>query len=88
MLGPAGFGQAPRIPDPNTSWLNGKYTINGDKVEINVNMSTVAIDTTNGDEWFWQGDEADKVIDEIHAIWVNGDATVTAAIEQWINMYL
>ena len=60
----------------NTSWLNGKYPqINA---EINVNFEYVAI----GD-YFWQGDEANNVIDEIHNIWTDGNMSVEEAIEHY-----
>ncbi len=65
----------------NSSWLHGKYPeINA---EINTSLPYVAID-----EYFWQGEEADNVINEIHTIWINNDISVQDAITQYSNYYL
>ena len=68
----------------NTTWLHGKYTIGGEAVEINTAISYVAI----GDRFFAQGDEADKIIDEIHRYWLDYNVRVQGAIQHWINCYL
>lgn len=66
---------------PDTSWLAGKYPeINA---EINTRLPYVAI----GD-YFWQGQEADEVIEEIHSIWLNDDCTQEQAIQKYSNSYL
>lgn len=60
----------------NTSWLHGKYPdINA---EINTNIPYVAIG-----EYFWQGDDAEQIIQEIHLLWTKNDCTVEDAIEQY-----
>jgi hypothetical protein len=65
----------------NESWLHGKYAeINA---EINTSLPFVSID-----EYFFQGEEANTVIQEIHNIWINGNLTVPEAITQYSNYYL
>lgn len=65
----------------DTSWLHGKYPdINA---EINTRLPYVSID-----DYFWQGEEADSVIDDIHSIWINDDLTVEDAIKRYANNYL
>lgn len=65
----------------NTSWVHGKYpNINA---EINTHLPYVSI----GD-YFFQGDEADNVINAIHAIWTAKDCTVEAAILEYQSLYL
>lgn len=65
----------------NTSWLHGKYpAINA---EINTSLPYVSIR-----DWFFQGEEADNVINEIHQIWVNSNCTQEEAIKKWDNRYL
>jgi hypothetical protein len=64
-----------------SSWLNGKYpAINA---EINTRLQYVAIG-----EYFWQGEEADNVIEEINCIYNAGDLTVEQAINQWASNML
>ena len=68
----------------NTTWLHGKYTIGGEAVEINTAISYVSI----GDRFFAQGDEADKIINEIHRYWLQYNVRVSGAIEHWIKSNL
>lgn len=64
---------------PDTSWIAGKYEIQGEKAEINTAYSTVSI----GD-YFAQGEDADRVIKEIWEIWDrDGEITQDKAIEIW-----
>lgn len=67
---------------PDQSWLHGKYP--AIEAEINTQLPYVSI----GD-YFWQGDEADTVISEIHLIWIrDGNISVPDAISRYSNLYL
>lgn len=68
----------------NETWINGRYNINGQQVEVNTRLSYVAI----GEDYFFQGQEADTVICDIHQLWIDSDMTVEQAIEKWINFNL
>lgn len=74
------------------TWLNGKYKdVNGFNVEINTSLSYVSFDCINNEDesYYFQGDEADNVIDEINAIYNGKDNfTESEAIARWINTYL
>lgn len=75
----------------SSSWLNGKYdNINGYNVEIDSSYSIASFEDVNDPDssYFFQGDEADTVIDEISAIYNQGDLKQDEAIAQWINLYL
>ena len=65
----------------NETWLHGKY----DNGEINTSLSYVAV---NDPDWFFQGEEANNVISEIHKYWMNNEATTEQAFNWWINTYL
>lgn len=71
------------IHTPDQSWLNGSYPNIG--AEINTSLSTVSL--LNG-EYFWQGSEADRVIADIHRIWIKQDTTVEQAISHWVSIFL
>ena len=74
------------------TWLNGKYKdVNGFYVEINTSLSYVSFEDINNEDeaYYFQGDEADNVIDEINAIYNGKDNfTQSEAIARWINLYL
>ena len=74
------------------TWLNGKYNnINGFNVEINTSLSYVSFEDINNEDeaYYFQGGEADNVIDEINAIYNGKDNfTQSEAIAKWINTYL
>lgn len=74
------------------TWLNGKYKdVNGFNVEINTSLSYVSFEDINNEDeaYYFQGDEADNVIDEINAIYNGKDNfTQSEAIAKWINTYL
>lgn len=73
------------------TWLNGKYKdVNGFNVEINTALSYVSFDCINNEDesYYFQGDEADNVIDEINIIYNKHDLTQSEAIARWINLYL
>ena len=74
------------------TWLNGKYkNVNGFDVEINTSLSYVSFEDINNEDeaYYFQGDEADNVIDEINAIYNGKDNfTQSEAIAKWINTYL
>lgn len=75
---------------PDRSWLHGKYEKNDDptesneyKYEIHTSLPYVSIG-----EFFCQGHDADKIIDEIHQLWINGNMTTLEAIQKWEMLYL
>ena len=73
------------------TWLNGKYKdVNGFNVEINTSLSYISFDCINNEDesYYFQGDEADNVIDEINAIYNRHNLTQSEAIARWINLYL
>jgi len=77
---------------PDKSWLAGSWSVDGRKLNNSGNPECYyAIDTgipyVAIGEYYWQGDEADKVIDEIHCIWLKGMSEIES-IQEWENMYL
>lgn len=62
----------------NETWIHGKYP--SIDAEINTKLPFVFIAG-----YYWQGDEADEVIKEIHKIWSDNDMTVEQAITQWAS---
>lgn len=73
------------------TWLNGKYKdVNGFNVEINTSLSYAYFENINDENeaYYFQGDEADNVIDEINAIYNRHNLTQSEAIARWINLYL
>ena len=73
------------------TWLNGKYKdVNGFDVEINTSLSYAYFENINdeNESYYFQGDEANNVIDEINAIYNSKDNfTQSEAIARWINTY-
>ena len=65
----------------NETWLYGKY----DNGEINTSLPYVAF---NNPDWFFQGEEADNVISEIHNYWLQNDVTTEEAFSWYFNTYL
>lgn len=71
------------LAELNESWLNGTY----DDGEINTNFPFISVkEAIDGEDYFAQGDEAQKNIEEIFQIWVNSDLTTEQAFNQWINI--
>ena len=73
------------------TWLNGKYKdVNGFNVEINTSLSYAYFENINDENeaYYFQGDEADNVIDEINDIYNRHNLTQSEAIARWINLYL
>ena len=73
------------------TWLNGKYKdVNGFDVEINTSLSYAYFENINDENksYYFQGDEADNVIDEINFIYNRHNLTQSEAIARWINLYL
>lgn len=62
------------------SWLSGKHSEN---IEINTSLPYVSIY-----DYFAQGDDADRVINEINEIYNTKDCSPLEACEIWANMYL
>mgnify|MGYP004445421319 FL=1 len=75
----------------SSSWLSGSYAdIAGFEVCINTALSYVSIDSLQIPEasYFFQGNEAEEVIEEMFQIWSKSDLTQEEAIAQWISFYL
>ncbi|MBS5410727.1 hypothetical protein [Bacteroides thetaiotaomicron] len=76
------------------SWLNGTYEISGYSVCIDSNLPFICFEKDDQEEYYaFQGDEGDKVIDEINTIYNDytseADAlTQEQAIEKWISINL
>jgi len=64
------------------SWLHGKHS---EKIEINTKLPYVSIDN-----FFCQGDEAEKIINEINEIYNDEklNLNVLEAVKYWANLYL
>ena len=60
----------------NESWLNGKFK-NG---EINTRIPYVA-----SDDFFAQGDDAQRIIGEIFAAWTTRNISVEQAFNEWLK---
>lgn len=65
-----------------SSWISGKHT---PQIEINNSLPYVSID-----EYYWQGDEAERVINEINIIFNDEKLNFTPleAIKYWASIYL
>lgn len=73
----------------NQTWLNGKYFAG--EAEINTSLPYLAVNgslTSEGHDFFAQGEDADTFINEIHKYWLNNDCTTEEAFNYWINLYL
>ena len=75
------------------SWLNGEYEVSGYSVCIDSGLSFACFEKDGRECYAFQGDEGDKVIDEINTIYNDytseEDAlTQEQAIEKWISMNL
>lgn len=64
---------------PNISWLDGHY----DQGYINTALPQVSLF-----DYFWQGREAEEVIEQIHEIWVKHELTQQQAVNLWIEFNL
>lgn len=75
-----------------TSWLDMDTEVNGYKVEINTPYSYVSIkhdSFENPDGWYFQGDEADNVINEINYIYNTIEGiTAPEAVIKWAGNML
>lgn len=63
-----------------TSWLHGQHSEN---IDINTRLPYVHIY-----EYFAQGEDADKVINEINEIYNRDELTPLEACERWAALYL
>lgn len=64
---------------PNISWLDGHY----EQGYINTGLSQVLLY-----DYYWQGREAEEVIEQIHEIWVKHEMTQQQAVNLWIEFNL
>jgi len=71
----------------DASYMNGKFDVCDGyyHVEINTSMSYVSIEGEGGEDYFLQGDEADKLITQICRYWSDNDCTQDEAIGTIIN---
>lgn len=71
---------------PDTSWLHDIYEMG----EIDTRLPLVAVDKYENIEsdYFWQGEEAQRIIEEIHKIWTSGEMTTAQAFQKWIDINL
>lgn len=71
------------------SWINGNYIVNGYQVTINTNLSVARFQSIEtDDDYYFQGSEADDVINEIADIWENANLKQDESIDQWIRLHL
>ena len=71
------------------SWVNGNYIVNGFQVTIKSHLSIARFRSLdNDDDYYFQGNEADDVINEIFDIWNKSDIPQDEAVGQWISMHL
>lgn len=71
------------------SWINGNYIVAGYQVTIKSNLSIARFYCLDTDEdYYFQGNEADDVINEIADIWNKSDIPQDEAVAKWISMYL
>lgn len=64
----------------SVTWLAGKHSEN---IEINTSLPYVSIYG-----YYFQGEEADNVLDEINYIYNTQDCTVLEAAEKWASNML
>lgn len=70
-----------------TSWIHGKY----DCGEINTKLDYIVVNgkyTTDGTEFYVQGDDAYDAINEINNIYHADGIYPEDAFKRWINTYL
>lgn len=71
------------LAELNESWLDGTY-VDG---QIDIHFPFVSVKKAiDGEDYFAQGDEAQRDIEEIFKIWVNSDLTTEQAFNHWINI--
>ena len=71
----------------NDTWMNGKYSIG----EINASLPFVSVEADRAGtetDWFFQGEEANKVISEIHKHWLLSGCNQEEAFQWYVNTYL
>ena len=73
------------------SWISGNYAnIDGYEVSICTALSYASFENLHDENlsYFFQGNEAEEVIEEILDIWSNSNIPQHEAISQWITMHL
>lgn len=70
--------------DLNISWINGK----SEEYMIDSSISIISIKNfyPDGEDLFLQGEDADKVIKNLHTIWIGSDLTVDEVILKYKQM--
>lgn len=69
------------------NYLHGKFKMPNIEAEIHTRLKYVSIQI-NGDEYFWQGLEAEIVIKMINTLYNHYDVPVEEAIERFCDIYL
>lgn len=71
------------------SWINGNYIIHGFQVTIKSHLSIAHFQSIEtDDDYYFQGSEADDVINEIADIWNKSDISQDEAVGQWMSTHL
>lgn len=75
------------------TWLNGKCKVTGYEVAIDTRLSYACFTKNEQEYYAFQGDDGDKVIDEINLIYNTYTSEADApnkeqAIEKWISLNL
>ena len=65
----------------NLSWLTGRF----DFGELNSQLGYVSVEDP---EFFAQGDDAYRILEDIRSIWMREDCSVEQAFQAWINFNL
>jgi hypothetical protein len=63
----------------NITWLHGRFECG----EINTSLGTVEV---YSEDFFVQGDDAYRIIEEIRGIWLRSDVCVEQAFSSWISL--
>ncbi len=71
-------GETTRSFNLNTSWVHGKFNCG----VIDTHLGAVEVFT---EDYFAQGDDGARAIDEIHQIWLYLDFSVESCFEVWIS---
>lgn len=72
------------------TWLNGEYNVNGWNVTIDTGLSYACFEDENDEDnnYAFQGDEGDIVINEINALYNTENCTPEEAVGIWANLCL
>lgn len=66
------------------SFLNGKFTTDNGIVEINTAIPFVSIILIDDSDYYFENNEADKVIDDIYNIWSSNNEGIEESVDRFI----